>query len=39
MPTQCLTLIFTVVQSYVVVVVMQIVGVLAAYVVRSGVPP
>lgn len=38
MPTQCLTLIFTVVQSYVVTV-MQIVGVLAAYVVRSGVPP
>jgi hypothetical protein len=38
MPTQCLTLIFTVVQSYVVAV-MQIVGVPAAYVVRSGVPP
>lgn len=38
MPTQCLTLIFTIVQSHVVAV-MQIVGVLAAYVVRSGVRP
>jgi hypothetical protein len=38
MPTQCLTLIFTVVQSHVVAV-MQVVGVLAAYVVRAGVRP
>jgi hypothetical protein len=38
MLTQCSSLTFTVVQSHVVAV-MQIVGVLAAYVVRSGVRP